>query len=156
MKIKMYLNWSELSTVSPSITRADKSGQEPFLTLFLTAKEFLNLRQGKHQTVTEYYERYVAARDVNATLGTDLFICSGVVSLMAAEESKDVATLTDADRTSYITAGRERLMAIHMLMNSDQERFKTAIDDLKHMHLMGKGSYPKTLHECYTRLDERR
>ena len=116
-------------------------------------RDFINLRQQKHQSVQEYYERFVALKEVNETLNTNIHDDLGFIEAIAREKGEDLALLTEADKTEYMEQGRERMLAIHMLMGADRDRFGSAIEDFECAYLMDrKNRYPKTLHDCYTLL----
>ena len=63
--------------------------------------DFIKLHQQLHQSVQEYYERFIAMREVNETLKTNIPPL-GFVKVIFKEDGKDLATLTDAPKTDYM------------------------------------------------------
>ena len=116
-------------------------------------KDFINLRKQKHQSVQEYYERFVALKEVNETLNTNVHDDLGFIDAIARENGEDPSSLTETQKTDYMEQGRERMLDIHMLMGADKARFESAWVDLERANLMDqKNRYPKNIHECYTLL----
>ena len=63
--IKMY-------RILQNVNFSYKSVQEPILTMWNAKRDFMNLRQQRHQSVQEYYERFIALKEVNETLNTNI------------------------------------------------------------------------------------
>jgi hypothetical protein len=127
-----------------------KPSQEPILTMWNAKRDFINLKQQRHQSVQEYYERFMALREVNETLNTNIHDDLGFVEAIARENREDVATLTEDKKTEYMSQGCEQMAAMHLLMGADSERYGTAIEDFECAYLMDrKNTYPKTLHDAY-------
>ena len=146
-------NVIQLYKILQSVNFSYRSNQEPILTMWNAKADFIKLRQQKQQTVQEYYERFIAMRDVNETLGNNIHDDLGFVEVIAKKNGEDPSTLADNKKTEYIEQGRERMMAIHMLMGADRDRFGSAIEDFEHAYLMdNRNRYPKTLHDCFTLL----
>lgn len=92
-------------------------------------------------------------RDVNETLGNNIHDDLGFVEMIARENGEDPTGLTENQQTDYKEQGRDRMMAIHMLMGADRMRFLSTIKDFEHAYFMDrKNRYPKSIHECYTLL----
>ena len=68
-------------------------------------RDFINLRQQKHQSVQEYYERFVALRDVNETLNNNTHDDLGFIDAIAREKGEDTDTLMEDQKTIYMEQG---------------------------------------------------
>ena len=142
-----------LYKILQSVNFSYRSSQEPILTMWNAKVDFIKLRQQKHQTVQEYFERFIAMRDVNETLGNNIHDDLGFADVIARERGENPSTLTDDQKTTYMEEGRERMLAMHMLMGADPDRFGSSVEDFAHAYLMDrKNRYPKNLQECYTLL----
>jgi hypothetical protein len=129
------------------------SNQEPVLTIWNAKTDFIKLRQQKGQSVQEYFERFVALKEVNDTLGTNVHACTRLIDALARKKGQDPVQLSDNERADLISQGSERMMAIHFLLGADRERFGSAIQDFEHSYLMDhKNRYPKSLHDAYNLL----
>ena len=51
--------------------------------MFQAKADFVKIRQGKNQTVVDYYEKYVAMKDVCDTLKVDVHDDSGAIAIVA-------------------------------------------------------------------------
>jgi hypothetical protein len=130
-----------------------KSNQEPILTMWNVKRDYMNLCQQKHQSVQEYYEQLMVLLDVNKTLNTNIHDDLGFIDAITRENGEDPDALTENEKTNYTEQGRERMMAMHMLMGDDRDRFGRAIEDFECSYLMDhRNSCHKTLHDCYTLL----
>ena len=115
--------------------------------------DFIKLRQQPHQSVQDYYEKFVALRDVNEMLGNNIHDDLGLVDVIAREKESDLSAATGAEKPDMLQEGRGRMLAMHMLMGADCDRFGGAIMDFKHAYLMDrKNRSLKNLHDCYTLL----
>ena len=116
-------------------------------------RDFLNMRQQKYQTVQDYYERFVALREVNEALGNNVHYDLGFVEAIARENGEDKDALSEDQKNKYMDQGIERMTAMHFLMGADRDRYGSAIEDFESAYLMDrKNRYPKTLHDAYTLL----
>lgn len=123
------------------------------LTIWNAKSDFIKLRQQKGQSVQEYFEWFIALKEVNDTLETNVHACTGLVDALAHEKGQDPTQLSDTERADLISQGSERMMAIHFLLGADRERFGSAIQDFEHSYLMDhKNRYPKSLHDTYNLL----
>ncbi|MCP4749237.1 MAG: hypothetical protein GY874_24340, partial [Desulfobacteraceae bacterium] len=52
-----------LQKILQSVNLSYRSSEEPVKTIWQAKTDFIKLRQGKHQTVQEYYEKIIALRD---------------------------------------------------------------------------------------------
>ena len=57
------------------------STQEPIVTIWESINDFEKIRQGKYQSVPEYYERFCAMRDVKNSLGCSIYSHPGLIIL---------------------------------------------------------------------------
>ena len=71
----------QLYKILQSVNFSYRSNQEPILTMWNAKADFIKLRQQKQQTVQEYYERFIAMRDVNETLGNNMHDDLGFVEV---------------------------------------------------------------------------
>jgi hypothetical protein len=71
---------------------------------------------------------------VNETLGNNIHNNLGFVEVTAKENGEDPNTLAEDKKTIYMEEGRECMMATHMLMGADRDRFGTAIEDFESVH----------------------
>jgi hypothetical protein len=131
--------------------------EEPILTMFKTKLDFMRIRQYDGQSVTEYYEKFLAMKEVNETLGTNIYDDLGFVDVIAREKGKDLDAMTPAEKDQFSTEameeGADRMMGIHLLLGSNQGIYGDMLTDLKNQFLKDKkNEYPKTLHDAYTRL----
>ena len=85
----------QLYKILQSVNFSYRSNQEPILTMWNAKADFIKLRQQKQQTVQEYYERFIAMRDVNETLGNNIHDDLGFVEVIAKENGEDPSTLAD-------------------------------------------------------------
>lgn len=133
--------------------RYGKISQEPVYSLFLAKRDFYRLKQQKHENVQEYYDRFEALKDVNESLGIRIHDDLGVLEIIAREKGTGVGALTSDELKEYQKEGQERMLAIHLLMGADDDRFKGARSRLKEDYLLnGQNNYPRTLLQCFNLL----
>ena len=84
-------------------------------------RDFMNLQQQRHQRFQEYYERFIALKEVNETLNTNIHDDLGFINSIAREKGEDPSTLTEAQKTDYMEQGRDRMLGIHMPMGAARE-----------------------------------
>ena len=142
-----------LRKILQSVNFSYRSSEEPIKTMWQAKVDFIKLRQQKHQSVQEYYEKFMALKEVNDTLNINVYDDPGLVDIIARIKRKDGDNLNDDQRNLFLEIGRERMMGMHLLMGSDRNRFGGAIEEFEHAYLMDKrNNYPKTLHDSYTLL----
>ena len=71
LEILQGINFSHIST------------QEPTVTMWESINDFARIRQGKYQSVPEYYERFCSMRDVNNSLGWSIYNHPGLIDVIA-------------------------------------------------------------------------
>ena len=55
------------------------SNQEPMLSMWVAKNDFIKLQQGKHQSVQEYYKRFIAPKEVNESHGNSINKDTGIL-----------------------------------------------------------------------------
>jgi hypothetical protein len=140
-----------------SVNFNQTDSEEPIVSMFKAKLDFMRIRQQKGQTVNEYFERFIAMMGVNETLNTNLLDDLGFPQIIAREKKIDLSTLTgtvkDDFETAAMEAGRDRMLAIHLLFGADPEFYGGLLKDLRHSYLMNKrNDYPKTLQAAYVLL----
>ena len=133
------------------------NSEEPIVTMFKAKYDFIRIRQQRGQSVTDYYERFIAMKEVNESLNTNIHDDLGFTAVIAKEKGKDLDTMTDDEKSVFedeaFKEGRNRMAAIHLLFGADPDQFSGLLKDLRHMYLMNKkNEYPKTLHDAYVLL----
>jgi hypothetical protein len=131
--------------------------EEPILTMFKAKQDFMRIRQYDGQSVTEYYEKFLAMKEVNETLGTNIYDDLGFVEVIAREKGKDLDAMTPGEKDQFSTdameEGSDRMMSIHLLLGANQGTYGDLLTDLKNQFLKDKkNEYPKRLHDAYTLL----
>ena len=115
----------ELHKILQSVNFSYSSTEEPIFSMWKTKSDFVKLRQHKGQSVTDYYERFVALKDVNDTLETGVHDDKGFVNVIAKEKGTDLTTLSTTQLDTFtkdaISEGKERMLAIHFIMGFDLE-----------------------------------
>ena len=111
------------------------------------------MAQGKYQSVQEYYDSYKNMVKVNEEPGSKIGRDKGLLEIISQENSKTVDKLTDPEKIAFSDEGKERYLAIRMLMASDRNRFGGLIEDLRNDYLTGSNEYPKTMGTCFTLLN---
>ena len=125
------------------------STQEPIVTMWESITDFAKIRQGKYQSVPEYYKRFCAIRDVNNSLGCSIYSHTGLIKVIACEKGENASTISTAKNNTYMKIGKDRMMAMHFLMGSDKIKYDDTITSYKNMYLMNKrNNYPATLHNA--------
>jgi hypothetical protein len=66
------------------------SVEHPILTMFKAKLDFIRIRQLDNQSVTEYYKKFMAMKEVNETLGNSIYDDSGLVDVIAREKGEDL------------------------------------------------------------------
>ena len=114
---------------------------------------FVSIRQQPNQSVQDYFEKFTALKEVNSTLGVNLYDNLGMVEVVARENGDDLNALSDAEKNDYLAMGEARMAAIHMLMGADKGRFGGAVEDFAHSYLMDRSNqYPADTQACYNLL----
>ena len=103
------------------------STQEPIVILWESINDFAKIRQGKYQSVTEYYERFCAMRDVNKSLVCSIYSHPGLIEVIARERGDNASTLSFWKKNTYMKTGKDRMMAVHFLMGADNIRYDDTI-----------------------------
>ena len=81
LKILQGINFSHTST------------QEPIVTMWECINDFEKIRQGKYQSVPEYYERFCEMRDVNNSLVCSIYNHPGLIDVIAREKGENASTI---------------------------------------------------------------
>ena len=102
---------------------------------------FVSIRQQPNQSVQDYFEKFTALKEVNSTLGVNLYDNLGMVEVVARENGDDLNALSDAEKNDYLAMGEARMAAIHMLMGADKGRFGGAVEDFAHSYLMDRSNH---------------
>ena len=85
--------------------------------------DFAKIRQGKYQSVPEYYERFCAMRDVKNSLGCSIYNHPGLIDVIAREKGENASTISTAAKITYMNIGKYRMMAMNFLMGADKIRY---------------------------------
>ena len=146
-----------LYKILQSVSFSYTNSEEPMVSIWKAKSDFMRIRQGKGQSVIDYYERFIALKDVNETLNTLIHEDPGYVDIIATEKGVKVANLSDSGQASFtskaMSIGRERMLAIHFLHGADQEIYSGLLKTLRHNYLMNKkNDYPTTLQAAYVLL----
>ena len=133
------------------------ASEEPIVTMWKAKLDWARIRQQPGQTVSEYYDRFIALKEVNENLQTDLYVDLGFPNVIALERGVDFNAMSNDDRAEFsrnaTIEGSERMEAIHFLHGANHEMFGDLIIDLKHSYLKNKwNEYPKNLQAAYTLL----
>ena len=125
--------------------------------MWIAKKNFMGIKQGKHQSVNEYYETFIALKDINETLNTNIHDDLGVINIIVREEGLDMSAMNEDEKKAFTddaySRGCDRIMAIHFLCGADRERYGGLLKDLHHNYLMNKkNEYPKNLQAAYVLL----
>ena len=67
--------------------------------------DFINLYQQKNHSVKEYYERFVALKEVNQTLNTNIHDDLGFIKAIALEKHENLTLLNKTDKMEYMEQG---------------------------------------------------
>ena len=97
------------------------SNQEPVLSMWVAKNDFIKLQQGKHQSVQEYYKRFMALKEVNESLGNSILQDPGILEIVAKEHGQNTSNLSGNQKEAFIKEGQERMLAMKMLMGADQK-----------------------------------
>ena len=62
------------------------STQEPIVTMWESINDFARIRQGKYQSVPEYYEPFCVMRYVKNSLGCSIYNHQGLIEFIAREK----------------------------------------------------------------------
>ena len=57
------------------------------------------------------------------------------------------------EATQFITAGKERILGMQLIINADCDIYGTLIKDYNRDYLGGDNKYPKTLQDAYNLLE---
>lgn len=90
----------KLYKILQNVNFSYKSSQEPILTMWKAKRDFINLQQQKHQSLLEYYERFIALRDVNKMLNNNIHHVLGFSNAFTRERGENTDTLTEDQKTS--------------------------------------------------------
>ena len=107
------------------------STKEPIVTMWESINDFAKIRQGKYQSVPEYYERFCEMRDVNNSLVCSIYNHPGLIEVIAREKGENASTISTATKNTYMNTGQDRMMAIHFLMGADKIRYDDTIKSYK-------------------------
>ena len=105
-----------------------------------TTRRFYLFSQGKLPTVI-YHEQFVNMVEVIDTIKGSIGMAPGLEEIVAKENNKAVADLTDAEKME----AKERYLAVAFLLGSDRARFGKLIENLENDFLQGRDNYPKSV-----------
>ena len=94
-----------LFTILQSVNCSDKSNREAVLTMWMVKSDFIKLRQQKGQSIQDYHESFMASKEVNMALGTNVHTCTGFVEALAREKGLIPGNLTNAEKADLIDEG---------------------------------------------------
>ena len=140
----------KLRKILKNVNFSYKKDKEPFKTLWQANKDFMNMKQHK-SSVTEYYEKYKTLQKVVTELSGEN-IDDAYVDIICREEEKVEANLSTTERAKMVEDGRERMMAMQFIMNSDQDLYGSLIKGFDRDYLSKINKYPKTVHDAHNLL----
>ena len=147
----------KLRSILKSVTFHFRNSEEPIKTLLKSNQEFMAFKQGrvgqKNSTVLEYYTKFTEFNKlVEEMAGDSMHSHLGLIDIICREEDVKRATIDTTKQAEYLKIGKERMLAMHFMLNSDQERYGSLIEDYDNDYLGGKNKYPTTLVGAYTLL----
>jgi hypothetical protein len=149
-----------LYKILQSVNFSHTNSEEPIMSMWKAKADFVKLRQSKGQSVSKYYERFIALRDVNETLNTNIYDDLGFADVIAREQGKDLTAMTEDQKDAFKIENR---CHVGRIRTHDGRSFpdgirprtlrRTHIKNLHHNYLMNKrNEYPKNLQAAYTLL----
>ncbi len=100
---------------------------------------------------TEYYKKFKSLHKVVEELtGTNL--SDACIDIICKETKQVKADLDDDEKWTLVEAGKERMLAMQLLLNSDKEQYGSLIEEFDRDFLSGINKYPKTLHDAFNLL----
>ena len=131
--------------------------EEPILAMWKAKSDFVKIRQGKGQSVSEYYERFKTLQEVTESLNIVVHDDLGFSEIIAREKGVDMNDLSDEQKEEFslkaMAVGRDRMIAIHFLLGADQDIYGSLLSNLRRLYLMNnKNEYPKDLTSAYSLL----
>jgi uncharacterized membrane-anchored protein YhcB (DUF1043 family) len=124
----------------------------------MAEKRLMNMVQGDHQSNDAYRLRFENQANVVESMGGQLYRGPTLDIISQKKYNTDYANLTnDADKATTIEMATEMWKATLFITNSNQNRFDQLKKELHNNYIRGdENSYPSTLNEAYTRLNQHR
>ena len=102
-----------------------RTSEEPIKTLWQVNKDFINLKQYKMDLIT-YFEKFKttkkAVEEPNHTAHRH-----AVVEIICKEQNPKIEDLRPKEATQFIVAGKDRVLGMQLIMNTDCDKYGTLI-----------------------------
>ena len=144
----------KLRNILRVVTFHYRKSEEPIKTLWKANKDFLNLCQHR-MDITDYYKKFTDMKNLEDEMAGEeegTYNHSGIINILCSEKGIDQSSIDSAKETELMMEGQERMLAMHFLMNADQDRYGEVIRIYNQGFLSRNNKYPTTLHGAYTLL----
>ena len=151
----------QLRSALRNMSLATPKSKEPFVGMLNAITTHMSIKQGPDESVTSYYGRYQAAKDmVDQTIGGDNgnsndagFLAGAcddaILNIICTENGYDASNLSSEERAAYIKEGTNRLIGAHFFLGADQGRYKDLTEDYARNYLSDINKYPESLAKAY-------
>ena len=106
-------------------------------TMWMAKSDFIKLHQQPHQSVQDYYKKFLDMMDVNDTLNNNIHQDDGLINAIAMGKGKAVGMLTTNEKVTYLNLGRKQTLAIPFMYGSDRDCLGDAMTKCNHDYLKG-------------------
>jgi len=127
---------------------------EPFMKMFNAVRDSVNLIQRKTESDQEYYHRFVQSiKVIEGACGSDiLHTCNGTINILCQERGTKLEDMSAEGKEQALAMGKDRLQAMHFLLNADRSRYGHLVDAFCRDYLSNTNNFPKTLKGAYSLL----
>ena len=120
-----------------------RRSKEPIKAMWQADEDFVDLKQQK-MDLTTYFEKFKATKKVIEELNQRAHGHT-VVEIICKEQYLKIEDIGPEEAARFIAAGKERILGMQLIMNTDCDKYGTLTKDYIKEYLGGINKYPKTL-----------
>ena len=120
--------------------------------IYEAKQRFYSLKQGRHETVAQYYDKYQnnvqVLEQCSATIGNE----TGVRNMVCKELQICVDTNDADERKIVVTKTKDRILAIGFILGADKGRYSGMVRGFENAYTTGRDEWTKTLADAHRTL----
>ena len=102
--------------------------------------------------ITDYYKQFSDMKKLaDEMIGTKegVYFHPALINIICHEKGVNRSSIANDIESEYLMFGQERMLAMHFILNADQERNWEVIERHDRYYLNGVNNHPKTFHAAY-------
>ena len=103
--------------------------------------------------IIDYYKQFADMKKLaDEMIGSKegMYFHGALIDIICREKGVDRSSIADVIEAEYLMLGQEIMLAMHFILNADQERYWEVTERYNRDCLGRVNNYPKTFHAAYT------